>query len=418
MVRDKIKMIYLHHKSITLAKLALKFIPHTLHRSIIYITGALIMAATASAYGSTACRAQEQCFSEGWEKALTCAQPLYRQDTLTICFVGDVMQHAAQIENARKGPSCYDYSPYFEKIQDRIEAADIAVANLEFTLAGEPYTGYPEFSAPDTLAAHLALCGFDVFLTANNHIYDKGSKGTERTVAALRNLEERYGIRFTGLAESEEARDAGTPLLIRRKGLKIALVNFTYGTNHATTSHWPKTNYIKETTLLGKAFSKAHEEDADLTIALPHWGKEYVLKHDSAQEEAAEWLSGLGADLIIGTHPHVIQDFDMVGNVPVAYSLGNAVSNMSAANTQMGLLVTARLVRHGNGDISRLPLEFTYLWCSRPGGYGDSYTILPVADYLGKSELWKGGWDYDKMTATYDRVRAATGIKDGAITEE
>lgn len=390
-----------------------------MHKSIIHIAGALIMAATAAfTHGGTVCSAQEQCFRKGWEKALSHAKPLYRQDTLTICFVGDVMLHAAQIENARRGPSDFDFSPYFEKIQDRIEAADIAVANLEFTLAGEPYTGYPEFSAPDTLAAHLALCGFDVFLTANNHIYDKGAKGTERTVEALRRLEKRYGIRFTGLAESEEARNADTPLLIRRKGMKIALVNFTYGTNRGTTSHWPRTNYIKETTFLGKAFSKAQEEDADLTIALPHWGNEYVLRHNSMQEDAAEWLIGEGADMIIGSHPHVVQDFAIVGNAPVAYSLGNAVSNMSAANTQIGLLVTARLVRHGNGDVSRLPLEFTYLWCSRPGGYGDSYTVLPVADYLGKRELWKGGWDYDKMTATYERVMEATGIKEGYITEE
>ncbi|MBQ8421917.1 MAG: CapA family protein [Bacteroidales bacterium] len=390
-----------------------------LHKSVIHIAGALVTAVTAALmHGGPACSAQEICFPEGWTRALTDVRPLYRQDTLTICFLGDVMMHTAQIENARRGPSEFDFDPYFEKIRDKIEAADIAVANLEFTLAGEPYTGYPEFSAPDTLAAHLALCGIDVFLTANNHIYDKGAEGTMRTVEVLRRLEERYGIMFTGLAESEEARRDNTPLTIRRKGMKVALVNFTYGTNLGTASHWPKTNYMRETKFLGEAFSRAHEEDADLIIALPHWGDEYVLRHNEAQEETAEWLAGQGAGLIIGAHPHVVQDFADVGNVPVAYSLGNAVSNMSAPDTQLGLMATARLVRNGNGDISLLPLEFTVLWCSRPGGYGESYMVIPVAEHLGKRELWKGGWDYDKMTATYDRVLKATGIKDGPITEE
>ena len=83
---------------------------------------------------------------------------------------------------------------------------------------------------------------------------------------------------------------------------------------------------------------------------------------------------------------------------------------MSAANTQTGLMATIRMIRRDNGDIDVEPLEFTWLWCSRPGGWCDSYCVLPVEEFIGSRDRWKGTWEYDKMIATYNRVRKATGI--------
>ena len=117
--------------------------------------------------------AQELKLDKEWENAA----PIYRKDTLTIRFFGDIMMHTAQINASGKG-----FSDYFVHIEDKIREADISVANMEFTLAGEPYSGYPAFSAPDEYARHMAKCGFDIFLCANNHIFDKGSKGAERTL--------------------------------------------------------------------------------------------------------------------------------------------------------------------------------------------------------------------------------------------
>ena len=121
-------------------------------------------------------KAQDIIMPERWKTALTEVHPIFRQDTLTIRFLGDVMMHSAQIADAHRSGDEYDFSSYFRLIEDDIRDADIAIANMEFTLAGEPYTGYPCFSAPDTLAYHLADCGFDVFLAANKHNIDKGSK--------------------------------------------------------------------------------------------------------------------------------------------------------------------------------------------------------------------------------------------------
>jgi poly-gamma-glutamate synthesis protein (capsule biosynthesis protein) len=100
-----------------------------------------------------------------------------------------------------------------------------------------------------------------------------------------------------------------------------------------------------------------------------------------------------------------VQDTSSIGKVPVIYSLGNAVSNMSAANTQIELMATLKIVRHGNGDISMLPVELTWLWCSRPGGFSSDFTVVPVEEQIGKKDEWKGGWEYDKMVETYQRIR-------------
>ena len=382
---------------------------------ILLMASALIAAAV-----SSTTHAQEVMMPERWWKPLMYVRPIFNHDTLTIRVLGDVMMHTEQIRNARKGGDIYDFSSYFSLIEDKIKSADLAIANMEFTLGGEPYSGYPSFSAPDAYADYLADCGFDIFLAANNHIFDKGAKGAQRTIDIYRSLKEERGIAFTGLASDEEELSETNPLIISAKGIRLAILNMTYGTNVGAGMHWPKTNYMASASQIVSAFSRAEEADADVTMVFPHWGIEYVLKHSSKQEDTAHWLAENGADMIIGAHPHVIQDFQMMEvneaggtkKVPVAYSLGNAVSNMSARNTQLELMATVRIVRHGNGDLEVLPMDFTYLWCSRPGGYNDSYTVVPVEEHIGKRDMWLGAWDYDKMIDTYKYVKEQTGIEE------
>lgn len=341
-----------------------------------------------------------------------CISPLYRKDTVTIRFLGDIMMHTRQIETAHRGDGTFDFSSYFSHIQDKIESADIAVANMEFTLGGKPYSGYPSFSAPDAYGKYLAECGFDIFLAANNHIFDKGTDGAERTLRVYRELEKQYGINICGLAENEQARASNMPLKKVSKGIRIAFINFTYGTNLGSSRHWPKTNYMNDKVLITDALRRS--EDCDVTIVLPHWGTEYELIHSPSQEATAIMLAENGADIILGSHPHVPQDIGTVTDrhVPVIYSLGNAVSNMSAPNTQLELMAELKIVREEDGDVRLMPIQFTYLWCSRPGGYSSSYTVIPVKEYIGRRSEWTGKWDYDKMIATYERVQNIIGIKD------
>ncbi len=360
--------------------------------------------------GGNAAKAQRLVMPERWTEGLHSVKPIFTRDTLTIRILGDMMMHEMQIAEAGRNDGTFDFSSYFRFIEDEIREADISVANMEFTLAGKPYTGYPSFSAPDSFADYLAECGFDIFLTANNHIFDKGARGTERTLDIYRNLEATHGVRFTGTASDQDEMDSITPLFIRAKGIKLAFLNFTYGTNTGSQSVWPQTTRSNEKERLEKAISRAEENNADFLIALPHWGPEYRLTHSQSQRKTAQWLAENGADWIIGSHPHVVQDSETIGGVPVVYSLGNAVSNMSAANTQLELMVTIRIVREGNGNVMTLPLEFEYLWCSRPGGYCGSYTVLPVREFIGREAEWKNPYDYHKMMTTYERVRKETGI--------
>ena len=376
-----------------------------MHNTAICIIRFIICASIMTATGSLTASGQTLLYPESWNTEWYTPKPLFNQDTIKICMIGDIMMHGKQIENTYREGSKYDFSSFFSLIEDEIRDADLAIANMEYTLGGKPYTGYPSFSAPDGLEIYLAECGFDVFLAANNHIFDKGAKGAERTLEKYRALQNTHGIWFTGLAGNEEELAQTTPLFVLVKGISLALINFTYGTNQGCGKDWPRTNYTHETEKIENAFAKAEARNTDFVIALPHWGIEYQLKHSKAQEKQAKWMIEKGADVIIGSHPHVIQDYQEIDGVPVAYSLGNAVSNMSVTNSQLELMATIEIVRYHNGDLEMLAPTFKYLWCSLPGGYNDSYTVIPVEDFLEKRDQWHGKWDYDKMVKTYNNIK-------------
>lgn len=359
-------------------------------------------------------------------------------DTARLVFVGDVMLHSRQISDAHGRykanggkldadcHSAYDFTPYLEGIAGALASADIAVANMEFTLAGPPFTGYPSFSAPDSYAEYIADCGTDIFLTANNHICDKGSGGLGRTMDIYSAM---YGSHRVFSAGCTDISGQGSQeiLTLRINGIKTAFLNFTYGTNVPCSHPRYKVN-ILEKEAVRKALSKAKEGGAEFIIALPHWGNEYTLRHSAFQEEMAEWMAENGADIIIGSHPHVIQDCDTITvagtdgekKVPVIYSLGNIISNMSARDTQAGLLLEMTLAKDITGKTEISSLRFRYTWCSLPGMLSDSYRTVFIEEWIDRRDEWERSWDWTKMKETYIRIQKETGIKDGyaAATDE
>ena len=348
------------------------------------------------------------------------ARPLRQlPDTATILVMGDVMMHRDQISNAARPDGTYDFSTYLANIKPMIEKADLSIANMEFTLAGRPYTGYPCFSAPDGYEDYVASCGVDVFLTANNHILDKGKNGLERTLSRYSDMESSGIVKHTGVSASDVDDRMRFPLMVAVKGVRVALVNFTYGTNIKGDSDFPKV-HLTDKKEIEAAVRRARRAGADFVIALPHWGTEYVLNHSSSQEALADWLVGIGCDAVIGAHPHVVQDCGLVSafsdgslkKVPVVYSLGNIVSNMSATNTQVGMIASLRIVTDEDGVKTMLPPRLTFTWCTRPGTLTDSYATVPVKDFIDKKELWKRPADHDNMVRSYLRVKSQTGIED------
>ena len=337
-----------------------------------------------------------------WDYRILSPKPLWVGDTLSVFVMGDAMMHTRQLS--------YDCTRFFARCEHLIKAADVAAANLEFTLAGEPYSGYPCFSAPDAYAEYIADCGVDIFLTANNHILDKGSTGLERTLDVYDRMAEERGILYTGCAPSHELDSLYNPLIINRNGIRLALVNFTYGTNSGETSvPSPPVKRMKREAVA--AMMKRARDNSDFVVVLPHWGEEYKLRHNSTQEDWARWLVEQGASIIIGAHPHVVQDTTHIGGVPVIYSMGNAVSNMTAHNTRLELAVKFTAVRNWKGEKKISEPELVFLWCTVPGMLEDNFATIPVEEYIGKRELWKNPADYDNMIATLSRVREETGIE-------
>ena len=151
---------------------------------------------------------------------------LSAQDSLTILFAGDAMMHQKQLDNTRRG-DFFDLGSYFANIEREVKAVDIAVVNFEVPLGGEPYSGYPAFSAPEDFALALQKAGFDFFLLANNHCLDRQTRGFVRTIQALDSL----GIRHTGTFLDCDHSHRTYPMLLRKKDFRIIMLNYTYGTN-------------------------------------------------------------------------------------------------------------------------------------------------------------------------------------------
>ena len=309
----------------------------------------------------------------------------YAQDRLTLLFVGDLMQHQAQIDAARTGPSTYDYAACFQHVRDEIKRADVAIGNLEVTLGGPPYRGYPAFSAPDEFLYALQQTGFDVLLTANNHCLDRGPKGLQRTLARLDSV----GMAHAGTYVDAAQREATYPLLIEKKGFRLAILNYTYGTNGLSSRPPQIVNYIDKEQMRTDIL-KARRLCPDVIIACMHWGVEYRSLPEKAERELADWLLAQGVDHVIGSHPHVLQPVEVKRDARtpvrhvVAYSLGNFLSNMSQEKTDGGMLLKLELQRVFR--ITRLvDCSYALVWTARPALSGKKNFELYPATFVEQS---------------------------------
>ena len=283
---------------------------------------------------------------------------------ITLLFAGDLMQHQAQI-NAAYTPSGYDYSDYFKSIKDEISRADIAIGNLEVTLGGKPYKGYPTFSAPDEYLYAIRDAGFNVLVTANNHCLDKGKNGLERTIQMLGSLH----IPHAGTYINADTRKQQYPLLLEQNGFRIALLNYTYGTNGIKVTYPNIVNYIDKAIIM-QDIKDAKTLHPDAIIACMHWGDEYHSLPNKEQTTLADWLLEQGVTHIIGSHPHVVQPMELRTDSitgerhAVVYSLGNFISNMSARHTDGGILFRLDLEKDSITRVTNC--GYSLVWTSRP----------------------------------------------------
>ena len=329
-----------------------------------------------------------------------------QERSVTLFFAGDAMQHTPQLY-AAKTDSGYNYQPVFELIKNKLATADIAGINLETTFGGAPYTGYPLFSSPTEYAAALHQAGFTLFFTANNHCLDSGTKGFQQTIQTIKAL----GAKQTGTFISKEDRALRYPLMLIKNGIRIALLNYTYGTNGLTAKPPHIVNLI-DTTLIQQDIAAAQKLQPDIIIAVMHWGEEYHTQPSKQQKQLTQFLFNHNVRIIIGHHPHVVQPLHTLAQGDsithaVFYSLGNFVSNQRKQNRDGGMLAHIVLSKaHQDAPVSIQMVDYSLLWVQKKHEAGKPiFRILPIqADTTGYNLQPHERWAMDRF------VRGATNI--------
>ena len=280
-----------------------------------------------------------------------------------IVMVGDVLLHTPVEQSCRQADGSYDYDSLFEHTKDEISAADLALVNQEVFIgrAELGISGYPSFNADFSLCDSLVDAGFDVICHATNHALDKGKTGLVNCATHWR--EQYPDITVLGIHDTPDTSTScgADPVIIELPELRIAVLNYTYGTNGISLPKgMPYAVDMLDEKQVAADIQRA-EELADFTIVCPHWGTEYRLTPDSSQEKWTQIFLENGADLVLGTHPHVIEPIEWVTDegtgheMLVYYSLGNFVNWTSGtgkdvANRMVGGMAEVTIAKNESGE--------------------------------------------------------------------
>ena len=273
---------------------------------------------------------------------------------VSISMVGDVLMHNPTLKSGLQEDGSYNYDHLFKNVKKHMENTDISLANQEVILGGTDLgiSAYPAFNAPQELGDSLVQSGFNTILHATNHTLDKGEKGVD---SALTYWKEKHPeTTVLGIHESQEDRDQ--IYIFEKKGFKIAILNYTYGVNG---NRIPEDrSYIvdlMDKSQMEKDIQKANEL-ADYVIVCPHWGTEYVFEATDEQKEWTDFFLKQGVDLVIGTHPHVIEPVEWVedgeNKMLVFYSLGNFVSCQDKWYRMLGAMANVKLLKDADGNVT------------------------------------------------------------------
>lgn len=315
--------------------------------------GALLLGAVGETVGGAAADAKG-----GWKT--TCGYVAEEvEPEITLIMVGDMLMHTPVNESGVGEDGTVNFDHLFTYTKDAIARADIAIVNQETILAGPELgiSGYPRFNTYQELGDALVNAGFDVILHATNHSMDKGKEGV---LTCLSFWEEKYPeIAVLGMQDTAEEQEE--IYVYEQYGMRIAILNYTYGTNGIPLPEdMPYAVNLLDKEKIAADVAKA-KELADFVVLCPHWGTEYVLTESKSQRRWAEFFLECGVDLVIGTHPHVIEPVELfsddAGNeMLVYYSLGNYVNATSSklpdsGIRMLGAMATVTLSRNDAGEV-------------------------------------------------------------------
>ena len=318
---------------------------------------------------------------------------------VTLVMVGDILLHTPVEDASYREDGSYNFDAIFSETAAEIRQADLAIVNQEVIIGGRELgvSGYPAFNAPTEIGDALVKAGFDVVCHATNHALDKGKKGILNT---LRYWSESHPeIAVLGINVSQEQKNSVD--IITRDGIRIAILNYTYGTNGiAAPKDMPFAVDMLDESKVKRDLEYA-ESNADFTIVCPHWGTEYNLGTDKSQQKWAKIFRDGGADLVIGTHPHVIEPIEFMeddvpghgnnrggGDMLVYYSLGNFVNWTSGTgkgvtNRMVGGMAQVELEKKTSGEVVISGYGVRALVCHVTSGH-DGVKVYPLASYTDK----------------------------------
>ena len=358
-----------------------------------------------------------------------------------VLSTGDIMVHSTQLDGAKVDiGDGYDFSAFFKECAPYFRKFDLNVANLEVTFGGTEsgkFSGYPAFNTPDSLADVIKSSGLNFLVTANNHSYDTGMFGLQRTAQILKEK----GIEFIGTRETETE-----PIYTVKdvNGIKIGMANYTYSSMSGDRKNLNGnvlkaeagnlvSTFIYDNNALATFYNEVSEvisdmklNGAEFIVFYMHWGNEYQLTPNTWQKTIAQKLSNLGVDIIIGSHPHVIQPVELIHsedgqNTTVCiYSTGNAISNQRqelmdscpSGHTEDGMFFTYTLKKVGD-EVTLVDLDIIPTWVNKyRGGSGYQYTVYPLetAD-TGSTVYALNSTAANKAAKSYERTKAL--VKDG-----
>lgn len=287
-----------------------------------------------------------------------------------LVFAGDLMVHKPMLTAAERYAADsvkFDFRPMFRHVAERFRQADYAILNLETTLSRNRYSGYPCFRTPVQLADAMADMGIDAVVTANNHCCDGGASGISTTLEMLDSL----GIAHTGTFADSVDFKRNNPYRFECGDISFALFSYTYGTNGLPVPNGRIVNLIDTVAMAGD-LSAEHAGSADVRIVFVHWGNEYERRENRHQRDLAAFLHRHGADVVIGSHPHVIQPFEADSTSVTIYSLGNFVSNQQWRYSDGGLIATIDIEKRSDSRPTyKMMLE--PVWVMVP-----DYTVIPT----------------------------------------
>ena len=374
----------------------------------------------------------------------TTAPPIVLESQFTLSAVGDMLMHKPVFNSGYfYETGTYNLDSIFRYFTDHISRADLAVGNLETTLAGTdngyPFSGYPQFNCPDEIIDSMKTAGFDLVLTANNHSYDTRGIGLRRTLEVIRDRQLGY------LGTKVEAEDPNF-IVVERNGIKLGLACYTYedsadpnikAPNYITMSaeDAPLINAFDYTNLdmfyseLSDSMALAEEQGADAFVLFIHWGYEYQTTQHPIQSQIAQSLCDIGVDVIIGGHPHVVQPVELLTSTTdenqktvCLYSMGNAVSNqrlgnisyVKTAHTEDGVMFSVTFNRYSDGTVILSGAQCLPTWVNlhyNTQTAHNEYNILPLDKTITD---WKSAFDLNDSklnaaNASYDRTMAIIG---------